>query len=117
MTIRLARWYTVWFWVIWSVPCICILPFPFVYWYKIRVLNRSYIALKEGTLHLYQGRWFVLDDDVVYVKAIDHIKIDRSLMGYFFGWCSIVITTRNGTFSYKYMDLHAAEAVRGQIMQ
>lgn len=116
LTINVAKSYTILFWIVYLVPSLFLIPFPFIYWYKRRVINRNYIELHRRTLRLYQGRWFVLDDDVVYTSAVDHIKIDRSIIGYFFGWCSVTITTRSGQFDYHYMDIKTAELLRGRVI-
>lgn len=114
--IRIAKAYTVFFWCLYLLPSLLIIPFPFIYWYKKRVVDRNYIELYTKTLHLYQGRWFVCDDDVVYTNAVDHIKIDRSILGYIFGWCTLIITTRNGQFIYDYMDMKNCESLRNEVI-
>lgn len=116
LEVRIAKAYTIFFWILYCIPSLFILPYIFIYWYKVRVINRNYIELYPKTLHLYQGRWFVADDDVVYTNAVDHIKIDRSVMGYIFGWCTLVITTRNGQFVYHYMNMKDSEALRNEVI-
>lgn len=116
LEVRVAKAYTVWFWILYFIPSLFIIPYFFIYWYKYRVVNRNYIELYPKTLHLYQGRWFVADDDVVYTSAVDHIKVDRSILGYIFGWCTLVITTRSGQFIYKYMDMKASESLRNEVI-
>lgn len=116
LEVRVAKAYTVWFWILYFIPSLFIIPYFFIYWYKYRVVNRNYIELYPKTLHLYQGRWFVADDDVVYTSAVDHIKVDRSILGYIFGWCTLVITTRSGQFTYKYMDMKASESLRNEVI-
>ena len=116
LEVKVAKPYSFIFWILYLIPSLLILPFPIIYWYKKRVIDRNYIELYPKTIHLYQGRWFVADDDVVYTTAVDHIKIDRTILGYIFGWCTLIISTRSGQFTYKYMDMETSELLRNQVI-
>ncbi|MGL4722065.1 MAG: hypothetical protein ACRCV3_02060 [Desulfovibrionaceae bacterium] len=93
-----------------------ILPLPFLYVYKVRVLDRSRIYFSGSVITIQRGRWFILDDDVLYANAIDYIRIDRNVIGYFLGWCSLEIITRNGSFAFNHMDLKSSELLRANII-
>lgn len=95
-----------------------IILFPIMVWYKRMVINRTKIIFENDTnrLTFQRGRWFVKDDDVVPVKAIDNVKLNRSIMGKIFGWCDILIETRSETYKIKYVSSKEAEKFRDQFL-
>lgn len=88
--------------------------FPIVVWYKLAVINRTKVMFEDSTnmLIFQRGRWFVKDDDIVPVKAIDNVKLNRSILGKIFGWCDISIETRSEVYSIKYVSTRQAERFR-----
>ena len=77
----------------WLVGCIIVL---IKIWYKKAVLNRTKIFYEKGAKQItfQRGRWFVRDEDFIPIKAIDNIKLDRSLPGKIFGFCTLRLATR-----------------------
>lgn len=121
--VNVAGSYGVFFWIsaiIWTTVVAVftagfgILLFPILVWYKKMVVNRTKIIFENDTnkLTFQRGRWLVKDDDVVPVRAIDNVKLNRSLMGKIFGWCDILIDTRSETYKIKYVSTKAAEQFR-----
>ena len=87
---------------------------PILFWYKKAVINRTKIIFENDTKRFIfqRGRWFVKDDDVVPVKAVDNVKLNRSITGKIFGWCNIQIETRSETYKINYVATKEAEAFR-----
>lgn len=115
--------YSVFFWVmaiiVTAVAAVAsggigILIFPFLIWHKLAVVNRTKILFEDNTnrLTFQRGRWLVKDDDVVPVKAIDNVKLNRSLLGKIFGWCDILIETRSEAYKIKNVSTKQAEKFR-----
>ena len=89
-------------------------------WYKKAVLNRTKIFYEKGTNKiLYQtGRYFVRDEDFIPIKSIDNIKMDRSLPGKIFGFCTLRLETQgNEPYLLKGISTKQAEEFRDAIFE
>ncbi|WP_245290258.1 MULTISPECIES: PH domain-containing protein [unclassified Shinella] len=95
-----------------------ILLFFVFLWRKVAVINRTKIIFENNTnrLTVQHGRWFIKDDDVVPVKAIDNVKLNRSILGKIFGWCDIMIETRSEAYVIKYVSTRMAETFRNDFL-
>ena len=123
----ISRAYSIFFWInailvtmIASVLSagIGILLFPLFVWYKLAVLNRTKIEYLTGDnkLTFFTGRWFVRDDDVVPLKAIDNVKLNRSLPGKIFGWADIIIETRSENYRINCVATKTAQSFRDRFL-
>ncbi|MBL0372604.1 PH domain-containing protein [Rhizobium sp. KVB221] len=121
--VEISGAYSVFFWlnaIFWtvliSIPTLGagLLLILIFLWYKKAVLNRTKIIFTNGTklFTAQKGRWFVKDDDVVPVKAVDNVKIDRSILGKIFGWCDIIIETRSEAYRIRHVNSKRAERFR-----
>lgn len=121
--VGVSRAYTFFFWlnaIVWSLLLgtatagVGFLLLPVLAWYKVAVINRTKILFENETKRFVfqRGRWFVKDDDVVPVKAVDNVKLNRSITGKIFGWCDIQVETRSETYKIKYVATAAAEQFR-----
>ena len=121
--VRVGQSYSVFFWlnaVFWSIitagialPVIVLLAI-----YKFRVINRSKIQFSNGAraIKFLRGRWFVRDDDMIPVSAVDNVKLDRSILGRIFGWCDILFETRSETYRLRYVSTKQAEQFRDMFL-
>lgn len=121
--VGVARAYSVFFWInalLWTA-IIAVLTaglgmflLPFLAWYKWRVINRTKIVFEQDTnrIKFQRGRWFVLDDDIIPVKSIDNVKLNRSVLGRIFGWCDIDAATRVERYRIRHVSTRSAEAFR-----
>ena len=128
MKVGVASSYSFFFWIAWSIipvaavmqtgePLILIVLLP-LFWYKRAVVNRNRILFETGSnsITCEHGRWFVKDDDLVPISAIDNVKLDRSLLGKIFGWCVITIETRSESYSLSHVSTNEAEAFRKALL-
>lgn len=127
MKVGIASSYTFFFWIAWIIVSaaiaavtaglglILLLP---LFWYKRAVVNRNRILFETGSnsITCEHGRWFVKDDDLVPISAIDNVKLDRSLLGKIFGWCVITIETRSESYSLSHVSTNEAEAFRKALL-
>ena len=115
MTIAIAPAVTVIYWLArgWLVPLL-----PVFIWHKKAVVNRNRILFEEDahSVTVHHGRWFVLDDDIVQISAIDHIKLNRSVLGKIFGYCDLTLETRSEIYQLKDVSTRQAEAFRDTIL-
>ena len=127
MKVSVSTAYSVFFWVKWITISVVLSPFtlglsllllPFLFWYKQAVVNRSKFLFETGgkTITCEHGRWFVLDDDIVQVSAIDNIKLNRSGLGKLFGWCHMTIESRSASYALACVATAEAEAFRKEVM-
>lgn len=127
MKVGIASSYSIFFWTVWIVIAVGICAFAgalgllillLPFWYKRAVVNRNRILFETGSnsITCEHGRWFVKDDDLVPVSAIDNVKLDRSLLGKIFGWCVIMIETRSESYSLSYVSTNEAEAFRKALL-
>ena len=138
--VDLSKAYTIWFWFTHIVACLVlgslfgaatensgtailvvfILTTPPTIWYKKAVLNRTKIIFENGTNKVtYQrGRWFVRDEDIIPVKSIDNVKLDRSLLGKILGYCHMSLETRgNEPYKLKAVSTKQAERFRDAFIE
>ena len=126
-TVSVATSYSVAFWAVWGVILIvligltagaALLLLPFLFWYKQAVINRNQFLLEKGAKRMMvkHGRWFVVDDDRVAISAIDNIKLNRSMFGAIFGWCTIVVETRSEVYPLAHASSKEATAFREVIL-
>ena len=132
--VDLSTAYTVFFWLIHVIICLFILLVGYdetvgawllVFivtllhtWQKKAVLNRSKIFYEKGanTITVQTGRYFVRDEDIIPIKAIDNIKMDRSLPGKIFGFCTLKLMTRgNEVYKMRGPSTKQAEKFRDAI--
>ena len=127
MKVGIASSYTFFFWIAWIIVSaaiaavtaglglILLLP---LFWHKRAVVNRNRLLFEPGSNNITceHGRWFVKDDDLVPISAIDNVKLDRSLLGKIFGWCVITIETRSESYSLSHVSTNEAEAFRKAIL-
>ena len=127
MKVGIASSYSIFFWTVWIVIAVGIWAFAgalgllvllLPFWYKRAVVNRNRILFETGSnsITCEHGRWFVKDDDLVPISAIDNVKLDRSLLGKIFGWCVIMIETRSESYSLSYVSTNEAEAFRKALL-
>ena len=127
MKVGIASSYSIFFWIVWIVIAVGICAFAgglgllvllLPFWYKRAVVNRNRILFETGSQSITceHGRWFVKDDDLVPISAIDNVKLDRSLLGKIFGWCVIMIETRSESYSLSYVSTNEAEAFRKALL-
>lgn len=132
--------YTVYYWVSTLLSCFFIgfllagfneghlaflfLPFfiilPLSVWHKKAVVNRTKIIFENASNKItYQrGRWFVKDEDVIPVKAVDNVKIDRSVLGKIFGFCSMSLETKGSEpYALKGVSTKEAEGFRDAFIE
>ena len=127
MKVGVAISYSIFFWIVWIIISVVIGTFTSglgllillpSFWYKKAVVNRNRILFETGSKSITceHGRWFVKDDDLVPISAIDNVKLDRSLLGKIFGWCVITIETRSESYSLSYISTNEAEAFRKALL-
>ena len=127
MKVGVAISYSIFFWIVWIIISVVIGTFTSglgllillpSFWYKKAVVNRNRILFETGSKSITceHGRWFVKDDDLVPISAIDNVKLDRSLLGKIFGWCVITIETRSESYSLSYVSTNEAEAFRKALL-
>lgn len=127
MKVGVAISYSIFFWIVWIIISVVIGTFTAglgllillpSFWYKKAVVNRNRILFETGSKSITceHGRWFVKDDDLVPISAIDNVKLDRSLLGKIFGWCVITIETRSESYSLSYVSTNEAEAFRKALL-
>ena len=127
MKVGVAISYSIFFWIVWIIISVVIGIFTSglgllillpSFWYKKAVVNRNRILFETGSKSITceHGRWFVKDDDLVPISAIDNVKLDRSLLGKIFGWCVITIETRSESYSLSYVSTNEAEAFRKALL-
>ena len=89
-------------------------------WHKKAVVNRTKIFYEKGAnkLTFQTGRWFVRDEDFIPIKAIDNIKMDRSLPGKLLGFCTLRLETHgNEPYLMKGPSTKQAEKFRDAIFE
>lgn len=128
MKVGIASSYSIFFWTLWIVIAVVIGIFTAgvgallillpSFWYKRAVVNRNRILFEtdSNSITCEHGRWFVKDDDLVPISAIDNVKLDRSLLGKIFGWCVITIETRSESYSLSHVSTNEAEAFRKALL-
>lgn len=127
MKVGIASSYTFFFWIVWIVIAVGICAFAgglgllillLPFWHKRAVVNRNRLLFEPGSKSITceHGRWFVKDDDLVPISAIDNVKLDRSLLGKLFGWCVITIETRSESYSLSHVSTNEAEAFRKALL-
>lgn len=118
--VTVSRAYSVFYWLMALALTVATygLILPFAIWYKLAVINRTKIIFNEGTkaMTFQRGRWFVKDDDRVPVRAIDNVKLDRSILGKLFGWANITVETRSERYRIKHIGTAQAEQFRERFL-
>lgn len=128
MGVGVSKNYSMFYWInatLWAliiaIPSggIGLLLFPVLLWYKKAVINRTKIIFDNAQKRFIfqRGRWFVKDDDVVPVKSVDNVKLNRSISGKIFGWCNIEVETRAEKYKIKYVSTKAAERFRESFLE
>lgn len=128
LDVSVAPAFSIFYWIFWLplVAAVTIftlgvgtLLLPLLAWYKMAVVNRTRIRFERGSnrFTFERGRWFVKDDDVVTVKSVDNVKLDRSLPGKMFGWCNIQVETRSEMYQINNVSTVQAERFRRLILE
>ena len=106
--------YTVFYWIrsalvttVVAIPTmgLGLILLPVFLWHKKAVINRTKIMVGEGARHadFKHGRWFIADEDQIPLKSIDNIKVDHSILGKIFGWCTLVLETRSENYELRHV--------------
>lgn len=87
-------------------------------WRKLAVINRTKITYGDDATKLvfHRGRYFVKDEDAVPLRAIDNVKLNRSLLGKVFGWCDLSLETRSEGYEIPYVSSKQAEIFRKEFL-
>lgn len=123
-TVGVATSSTVIYWLFWLLLIVismglALIIFPISLIYRLRVTNRTRLVYDENSnrVRYTRGRLFTLDDDVIPVRSIDNVKIDRTVLGSLFGWCNLEIYTRAEKYRLTQVSKQDAEAFREAFLE
>lgn len=117
--VRIATVFSVFYWIVWGgLSLLFVITFPIVAWYYFAVVRRKRFEFREGDNRItyVKGGWFVSDDDSLPLRAIDNVKIDRSLLGAIFGWCTIRLETRSENYKLSGVSQSQSQSFRTAIL-